>query len=59
MKTIYRNGSEITRVEFTKDATGKIGCFMLQDFGHKKVMIDSKWFKSEKAAQNWAIKILA
>lgn len=55
MKTIYRQGSQKTRVEFKKDATGKIGAFMLQD---NNVLACKKWYKSEKAAIKWANEVL-
>lgn len=54
METIYRN--ENTRVEFKKDANGKIGCFMVQ--GIEKRLLASRWYKSEKSAIKWAKKVL-
>ena len=54
METIYRQNSKITRVEFKKDATGKIGAFMLQGDN----VLACKWYKSEKSAIKWANEVL-
>lgn len=58
MKTIYRQNSKITRVEFKKDGQGLIGAFMLQDFGQEERVLASKWYRNEKAAVKWANEVL-
>lgn len=50
METIYRQGSQKTRVEFKKDGQGLIGAFMLQDFGQNEQILATKWYRKEKAA---------
>ena len=58
MTTIKKEGTSKT-VEIKKDSQGLYGAFLCQpnEFGTKDVL-DCKWYRTEKAAVNWAEKKL-
>lgn len=58
MTPITKENSQ-TRIEFTKDANGKILAAKVSGYGHDQVYICGKWFKTEAGARKWAAKQLA